>query len=190
VTQEELPQWSDEVVADSFRSEIRARFEAHNDAYRAREAADLETVLREHPEKRGQPGYEVRDSYAWEVYQTSEIRIDRNSVTIVLPLDCHVGIDLIHMFDHTTVAWVRPSVVTLIVDGEARLAIDILLVATWNDSMDSAWRKNGNDKKQILVELFEEEVRVLDSLVVTHCVPNDVTGALRSRLKLALEYLP
>jgi hypothetical protein len=68
-----LPQWSNEVVAESFRAEIRARFEAHNDAYRAREAAELETILREHPEQRGKPGYEVRDSFAWEVYQASSV---------------------------------------------------------------------------------------------------------------------
>src|SRR5680860_294592 len=92
---ETVPQWSDEVVAEAFRAEIRARLEAHNAAYRAREATELEQVLREHPEKCGQPGYEVRDSGAWEVYQASEIRIDRNSVTIVLPTFYAVRIHLV-----------------------------------------------------------------------------------------------
>jgi len=185
-----LPQWSDEVVAESFRSEIRTRFEAHNAAYRAREVADLETVLREHPDKHGQPGYEVHDSGAWSFYQACEIRIERNTVTIVAPAWYSVDMDLVHLFDNTTMAWSKPWIKAAIVDGEARVTIEIILVATWDDSMDAAWRKDGNDRRQILVELFEEEVRALDSLVVTHCVPNDVTGALRNRLKLALEYLP
>lgn len=64
MTDEAVPQWPDEAVAESFRREILARFEAHNAAFRAREAIDLEAVLREHPGKRGQPGYEVRDSGA------------------------------------------------------------------------------------------------------------------------------
>lgn len=42
MTHDEVPQWSDEAVAESFRSEIRARLEAHNAAYRAREASELE----------------------------------------------------------------------------------------------------------------------------------------------------
>jgi len=185
----DLPQWSDEAIAESFRSEIRARFEAHNTAYRAREEIELADVLRDHPEKRGQPGYEVRDSGAWSVYEASEIRIDRNSVTIVLPRGIAIGIDLFYMFDHTTAAWARPSIGATIVDGEARSTIDILLVATWDDAMDVKWR-NDEGRRQILVELYEEEVRALDALVCTHCLPNAATGTLRERLKLALEHLP
>ena len=183
-------QWSHEAVAESFRAEIQARFEAHNAAFRARDAAELEDVLREHPEKCGQPGYEVHDSGAWCVYQKAEIRIDRNEVTIVLPRGIAVGIDLLYLFDHTTAAWSRPMIGAAIVDGEPRPTIEIVLVATWDDSMDAAWRKDGNDRKQVLVELYEEEVRALDSLVATHCVPNDVAERLRNRLKLALEVFP
>lgn len=191
-TNEEVPQWSDEAVAAAFRAEIRARLEAHNAAYRAREAAELEAIFLKDPKRRGQPGYEVHDSGAWHVYQESEIRIDRNTVMIVLPRGCHVGIDLIHMFDHTTAAWSRPSVVALIVDGEARLAIDITLVATWDDSLDAAWRKEGNDKRQVLVELDEDEVHtfldLLDFGLPHMTLP--VRSSLRDRLKVALEYLP
>ena len=190
VTTDEVPQWADEAVAASFRTEIRARFEAHNASYRAREAAELEQVLREHPERRGQPGFEVRDSGAWEVYQASEIRIDRNSVMIVLPGYYRVGIDLVHLFDHTTMAWSRPVIGATIVDGEARPTIEITLVATWTDEMDAKWRGEGHDRRRVLVELYEEEVRALDSLVVMHSVPNDVTEALRNRLALSLEALP
>jgi hypothetical protein len=76
VTEAPLPQWSDEVVAESFRAEIRARFEAHNAAFRAREEADLAQVLREHPEKAGQAGYEVHDSGAWGVYHDLGLGIE------------------------------------------------------------------------------------------------------------------
>jgi hypothetical protein len=164
-TNEEVPQWSDEAVAKSFRAEIQARMEAHNAAYRAREAIELEQVLREHPEHRGKPGFEVRDSGAWEVYQASEIRIDRNSVTIVLPSWYAVGIDLVYLFDHTTVAWSSPRIGATIVDGEARPTIEITLVATWTDAMDAKWRREGNDRRCFLVELYAEDIRALDNLV-------------------------
>jgi hypothetical protein len=191
VTDEAIPQWPDEAVAEAFRAEIRARFEAHNAAFRSREAAELEVVLREHPEKRGQPGYEVRDSGAWEIYQASEIRIDRNSVTIVLPTFWAIGIDLVYLFDHTTTAWSRPRIGATIVDGEARVTIEITLVATWTDEMDAKWRGAGNDRKHVLVELYEDDVRKILGVISVY---NDKFGqgvdAIRERLELALVPLP
>lgn len=161
MTQDEIPQWSDEAVAESFRAEIRARFEAHNTAFRAREAAELEAVLLVHPEKQGQAGYEVHDSGAWRVYQESEIRIERNVVTIVLPVGFTADVYLMQLFDHTTVAWSRPWIKAALIDGVARTTIEIILVATWDDAMNAAWKKDGNDRRQILVELYEEDVRAL-----------------------------
>lgn len=193
MTEAPLPKWSDEVVAESFRSEIRARFEAQNATHLAREAVDLEVFLREHPERRGQPGFEVRDSGAWQVYQESEIRIDRNAVTIVLPLGCAIGIDLVHMFDHTTAAWSRPRIGATIVEGEARPTIEIVLVATWDDSLDDAWREEGNDRRRVLVELYQEEVTKTCMLLDTFASPlftSDDARKLRERLVMALEALP
>jgi len=188
VTEAPIPQWSDEAVATSFRAEIRARLEAHNAAYRAREAAELKQVLREHPERKGTPGFEVRDSGAWEIYQASEIRIDRNSVTIVLPTFWAIGIDLVHLFDHTTAAWSRPSIGATIVDGEPRVTIEITLVATWTDEMDAKWRAEGNDRRRVLVELYDVEVHALRAHI------DDERGPfwfkLAERLGLALEALP
>lgn len=160
-TSSEMPQWPDEAVAEAFRTEIQARMVAHNAAYRAREEVELEQVLRKHPERKGTPGFEVRDSGAWEIYQASEIRIDRNSVTIVLPTFWAVGIDLVHLFDHTTVAWSRPRIGATLVDGEPRVTIEITLVATWTDEMDAKWRAEGHDRRRVLVELFEDEVHAL-----------------------------
>ena len=193
MTDVKLPQWSNEVVAESFRAEILARFEAHNVAYRTREAADLEVVLRKHPARRGQPGFEVHDSGAWRVYLESEIRIDQNTVTIVLPRGVAIGIDLIYMFDHTTAAWSRPWIGATIVDGEARPTIEIVLVATWDDSLDEAWRKEGNDRRQVLVELYQEEVTKTCMLLDACASPlftSEEARKLRERLALALEYLP
>jgi len=175
-------------VAESFRAEIRARMEAHNAAYRAREAAELDAVLREHPERRGTPGFEVRDSGAWEIYQASEIRIDRNSVTVVLPTFYAIGTDLVQLFDHTTVAWSRPTIGATIVDGEPRVTIGITLVATWTDEMDAKWRAEGNDRRCVLVELFEDEVHALRAHI------DDERGPfwfkLVERLNVSLEALP
>lgn len=179
--------WSDDVVAEAFRAEIRVRFEAHNVAYRARETVELEDVLREHPERRGQPGFEVHDSGAWVVYQASEIRIDRNAVTIILPKQYAVGIDLVYLFDHTISAWSRPVIGAMIVDGEARPTIEIILVATWTDEMDAAWRRDGNDRKQVLVELYEDDVRDLCTLIEAQAGSH---LKIRDRLKLALAVLP
>jgi hypothetical protein len=187
---DEVPQWSQEAVAESFRAEIRARLEAHNAAYRAREAAELEVVLREDPERRGVPGFEVRDSLAWEVYQASEIRIDRNSVTIVLPTFYAVGIDLVYLFDHTAMAWSRPRIGASIVDGEARVTIKITLVATWTDEMDAKWRGEGNDRKHVLVELYESDVRSLCGMIDAWADADDEELKIRDRLQLALEVLP
>lgn len=182
-------QWSDDAVAEAFRSEIRARMEAHNTAYRVREAAELEEVLREHPEKRGQPGYEVRDSFAWEVYSRAEIRIDRNSVTIVMPPGYAFRTDLLPLFDHTTVAWSRPSIGAVLVDGEPRPTIEITLVATWTDEMNTKWQTDGNGRKHVLVELYEEDVQALCALVDAQGEAPDCR-ALRDRLLRALEPIP
>ena len=141
-------QWSDEAVAAAFRAEIHARLEAHNAAYRVRATAELEQVLREYPERRGQPGFDVRDSGAWRVYQESEIRIDRNSVQIILPRHYAVGMDFVYLFDHTTVAWGRPTISAAIVNGEPRPTIEIILVATWTDEMNAKWCGDGNDRRR------------------------------------------
>ncbi len=183
------PQWPDDVVAENFRSEIRARFEAHNAAFRAREEAELEQVLRDHPEKRGQPGYEVHDSGAWRFYQACEIRIERNTVTIVAP-DASIDLDIVHLFDNTTMAWSKPWVKAAIINGEPRSTIEIVLVATWDDSLDAAWRNDGNDRKRVLVELFESDVRTLCSMIDAWADVDEDERKIRERLMLALEPLP
>lgn len=185
MTLDAAAEWSTDLVAESFRAEIRARMEAHNAAYREREAVELEQVLLDHPEKRGQPGYEVRDSFAWEVYQLADIRIESNSVVIVMPLGFSFRPDLLPLFDHTTVAWSRPSIGATIVDGQARPTIEITLVATWTDEMDAKWRADGNARRQVDVELYEGEVRWLIDVAAREDKPS-----LRDRLVLALEPIP
>lgn len=184
MTQDASPQWSTEAVADAFRAELRARLEAHNAAYRAHEEAELEEVLREHPEKRGQPGYTVRDSFAWEAFEASQLRIEGNMVTIIMPISFGFRPDLLPLYDHTKMAWSRPIIGATIIDGEARPTIEIMLVATWTDEMDEEWRAKGNDRKQVVVELFEDDVRWLLEFVA------DRRAGLRERLEMSLEPIP
>ena len=188
---EEVPgQWSTEAVAESFRAEIRARFEAHNAAYRAQDAVELEQALREHPEYRGEPGFTVRDSFAWEVYQACEIRIESNLAIVVMPIGYGFRTDLLPLFDHTTVAWAGPIIGAIVVDGEPRPTIEILLVATWTDEMDAKWRADGNARRRVEVELYEDEVHAIVEAVDAGALAVDERGKLRERLLIALEPIP
>ena len=184
MTQPVETEWSTNLIAHTFREELYARFRAHNEAYRAKEEADLAAVLAEHPEKRGQAGYEVRDSFAWDFLERCQIRIESNMVTIVTPMAFAFRTDLLPLFDHTAMAWSRPIIGATIVDGEARPTIEIMLVATWTDEMDKKWRAEGNDRKHVAVELFEDDVRWLLEFAA------DRKAGLRERLELALEPIP
>jgi hypothetical protein len=99
--------------------------------------------------------------------------------------------NLVHLFDNTTAAWSKPWVKVVIIDGQPRIMIEIVLVATWDDSLDAAWKKDGNNKRQVLVELDEDEVHafldLLDFGLPHKTLP--VRSSLRDRLKVALEYL-
>lgn len=184
VIDEAIPQWSTDAVADAFRAELRDRFEAHNAAYRANEVAELERVLAERPEMRGVPGFEVRDSFAWEVYQVCEIKVVGNIATIVMPIGFGFRTDLLPLFDHTKMAWGRPIIGAVVIDGEARPTIEILLVATWTDEMDSKWRAEGSARKRVEVDLYEDDVRWLLEFVAYR------RAGLRDRLQLSLEAIP
>jgi hypothetical protein len=180
--------WTDEAIADRFRAEIRRRLEAHNAAFRAQEALELEAVLREHPEVRGQPGYEVSDSGAWSVYQASEVRITGNSVTIVLPAHWEVGVDFVHLFDHTAVGWSRASIGATVVDGQARPTIEIMLVDGWDDQRDAAHLAAGEERRRVLADLYEDDVRTLCSLADASEI--NAGKEIGDRLRLSLWHLP
>lgn len=191
MTQDAIPQWSDEAVADAFRAELRERFEVHNAAYRANEVVELARVLAERPEMQVVPGFEVRDSFAWEVYQACEIKVVGNIATIVMPIGFGFRTDLLPLFDHTKMAWARPIIGAMVVDGEARPTIEILLVATWTDEMDAKWCAERNDRKQVVVELYEDDVRKILGVIAVYDdkFGQDVDG-IRKRLEMALEPIP
>lgn len=180
---EENQPWSDENLAARFCAEIHTRFSVNNEAFRTKESAELEAVLRENPEKRGAPGSDVRDSGAWEIYLASKIRFDLNTVTIILPRRRSFGWDLVYMFDNTDAAWSRPVRGATIVDGEPRVTIEILLLA------EPPAATEGAKSRHVLVELYETDVHALVALVGAQG-----TGAeareLQERLLLALEELP
>jgi hypothetical protein len=119
-------------------------------------------------------------------------------VTVVLPRGIAIGIDLVHMFDYTTVSWCRAQIGATIVNGEARPTIEIVLVATWDDAMEAKWRHDGEDRKRVLVELFEDDVHALGGFISQHAdLSSDLDPDLsrrwlviRDRMKLALEPLP
>lgn len=191
----EAPEWSTDRIEKAFRADLAERFRAHNEAFRKREEEDLAAV---HPDKRGQPGYEVRDSFAWEFLQHCQIQIERNTATIAMPIGFAFRPDLLPLFDHTSVAWSRPMIGATIVDGLARPTIEITLVATWTDALDAAWKKEGNARRHVLVELYEDEVHALCAFIARHadasCDMNEDPSqrwlVIRDRLKLALEPIP
>jgi hypothetical protein len=177
-------EWSTERIEKAFRDELAERFRAHNEAYRKIEEDELAAVLAKHPEKRGQPGYEVRDSFAKEFLDYCQIKVESNTVTIVMPVGFAFRTDLIPLFDHTAMAWSRPNIGAVIVDGVARPTIEITLVATWTDEMDAKWRADGHARKHVDVELYEDDVRWLLDFIDRH------PPGLRERLELALLPIP
>lgn len=179
------PQWSTDAVVESFRSEIRARFEQHNAAYREEEARDLEEALAKRPDYRGQPGFEVQDSPLWSMYQQCRITSEANSVAITLPAFSHSHFArILQMFDHTTAAWTKPIVSAVIgEDGEPRVLIEILLVATWDDELDADWRNKGHHRPLVMVELHDDELREVIASLPDHAQD---ARKLRDRLQRAL----
>jgi hypothetical protein len=105
-------------------------------------------------------------------------------VTIVMPVGFAFRTDLIPLFDHTAMAWSRPNIGAVIVDGVARPTIEITLVATWTDEMDAKWRADGHARKHVDVELYEDDVRWLLDFIDKH------PPGLRERLELALLPIP
>lgn len=131
-----------EKVAEQFRVDVRARFERENAEWLAEERAstakikaDCDAASEPYPDWLTPE----RNSFCWEIYEGSEITIDRNSVDVLLPNGFAVYPDFIAMFGSTSVGWSIPSVDARIVDGEARLFIHLILIDYWDDERHAAW---------------------------------------------------
>jgi hypothetical protein len=139
--------WTTEQIADQYRLELRRKFEMGNAAYHAEQAADAERFKQE----RGVPAWEdfirehphyaeQRDSGNWDLYTGIDLQIENNSVRAVLPANCNMFADLLEMFGNISVDWVKPCVVAEMVNGEARLIIELFLVDTWDDDRAVQWQ--------------------------------------------------
>jgi hypothetical protein len=144
--------WTTEHIAQQYRAEIRARFEAENATHRAREAADVERERRDRPDQWAKlvaiaPHYaEPSDSAHWRAYLSSDIQINMNSVRVMLPGDGEISVELIRMFDDTSVAWTEPTLGAEIVDGRARVTISLILVDHWDDERAAAWVREASGR--------------------------------------------
>jgi hypothetical protein len=145
-------EWSTERVAEQFRLEVRQAFERENAAYRAAEATEIEQVKADPRHAANllaqDPSYAaamiVHDSLFWEIYSGADIQIVNNSVKVILP-SCGFAIypDLIEMFDGTSVGWSKTGIGAKIVNGEARVVAELILVDYWDDDRAAAWLAKG-----------------------------------------------
>lgn len=142
--------WTDEEVGRQFRGEVQQRFALENEAHLRCEREDVARAKAK-LDAEGQPHPDwlvAHDSFHWMAYSDSEIRIDRNHVTVVTPQGFAIGGDFVDMFDETSVGWTAPSIGAVLVDGQARVAIDLLLIDEWDDERHAAWLKeHGADRR-------------------------------------------
>lgn len=151
--------WSNERIVEQYRAEIRAAFEAENRAWHDEEAADREKCEREDPvgwRRLVESGAAApRDSFLWEIYAGSEIRTDLNSVSVLLPTGFAIGVDLIEMFERSSVTWTKADVGAEIVDGEARVVVELLLVDYWDDERAAEWEQRQRSPLDDVLEKLE-----------------------------------
>lgn len=130
-----------EKVAEQFRLDVRAAFEAENAEWLAEERAGIAKVKADlDAEGKPHPDWLVeRNSFYWEIYNGSKIHIERNSVKVLLPIGFAVYPDFIAMFGGTAVGWANPSVTATIVDGKPRVVIELILIDYWDDERQAKW---------------------------------------------------
>lgn len=137
-----MSEWSTERMAEQFRREIAERFSRENAAWRVEDDAEIAEVKAQFDAK-GQPYpdwlLQHRPSFFTEIYERVDIRIESNCVQIVLPKGFALFPELIEMFDGTSVAWSKPHVDAILVDGEPRVTIELFLIDYWDDERHAKW---------------------------------------------------
>jgi hypothetical protein len=138
-------EWPTERVAEQFRLEVRQAFGRENAAYRAEETAEIEQIKAD-PENAARfenpsfaAGMTVRDSFFWEIYSASDVQIKNNSVKVILPRGYAIFSDFVEMFSGTSVGWSHASVGAEIVDGEAHVTVELILIDYWDDDRAAKW---------------------------------------------------
>lgn len=156
----DINQWSDERVAEQFKLEVRERFEKENARWRARETADLARLSQapDWEERMRDPsfaaGMAVRDSFFWDIYSSSTINYNYNSVRIVLPSGFAIYSAFIDMFSGTSVGWGTPNIDAKISDdGQAFTVIDVLLVDYWDDVRAAEWPEQQRTRMKNLTQV-------------------------------------
>lgn len=135
-------EWSTEKIAEQFRSDIRERFERENAAWRVEDDAEIAEVKAKYDaEGKPYPDWltQERPSFLHEIYERCEIKIDSNCVQIVLPTGFALFPELIEMFGGTSVAWSKAHVNAILVDGEPRTTIELILIDYWDDERHTKW---------------------------------------------------
>ena len=134
-------EWPMERVAEQFRADIKACFERENAKWLAEERVAM-TKIKADCDAKGKPHPDwmvERDSFYWEIYNASKIEITNNSVRVLLPNMFAIYPDFVSMFGKTSVGWSIPSVSAVLVDGEARLVIELILIDYWDDERHAKW---------------------------------------------------
>jgi hypothetical protein len=130
-----------ERVAEQFRLDVRAAFEAENAEWLADERAAI-TTIKADLDAKGEPHPDwlvERNSFYWEIYNGSKIEIESNSVKVLLPNGFAVYANFITMFGGSSVGWSIPSVTAAIVDDEPRVVIELILIDYWDDDRQAKW---------------------------------------------------
>lgn len=135
-------EWTTEQVAEQFRRDIRERFEHERDTYMKRDNEDRDEVKAKFDAK-GEPYPDWlladRTSFFWEIYERTVIKVESNAVQIVLPHGFGLFADFFAMFEGTSVAWSKPSVGATIIDGNAHVTIELILIDYWDDERQAKW---------------------------------------------------
>jgi hypothetical protein len=141
-----MKEWPAERVAEQFRLEVRQAFERENATHRTEEAAEIEQVKAD-PKYADMlardPSYAaaltVRDSFYWEIYSSSDVQIVNNSVKVILPRQLAIYPDFITMFEGTSVGWTKAAVEAEVIDGEAHVVLELILIDYWDDDRAAKW---------------------------------------------------
>ena len=136
-----MAEWTTKQIAEHYCRELAQAFEAENEEFLEEERIEVDRI-RARCVVDGTtmpPGLEPRPSFMWSIFGGTEIRCVGNLISAVLPQGFAIFPDLIQMFDKPSVCWGRAQVTAIIVEHQPRVAIEVLLVDSWDDDRQAAW---------------------------------------------------
>ena len=112
-------EWTYDRKFEQFCLEVRQKFEAENAAWR------------DDPDLGG-----GSDSFFWGIYESCEItREHKSEVMVILPRSFAIYAEFVEMFNNTSVGWFTPQIRASLIDGAARLVVNVVLVDYMDDKM-------------------------------------------------------